>query len=456
MKERWTLAGVFMVMAIFGLASGGEAVFIDEQETLQFLAKAQTRASIRLNDASGFTFPETEAGDLVQHRNLLYLEVNHDLKSLMGRLSLLKPLESAGIELKYRLVGRFMYEGVYDYGPEKFQDVADASPDNFDDFKQEYDLWEAYADITKGPVYFRIGRQNLSWGETDVFRLLDQINPLDSTFGGVFEDLDDRRIPLWMLRGSYNLGTFGPVASVTLESFWVPGFWDARVAPMSPRGAPYAPPQAPPSISSKVKTPGKKLDNSRWGARIMGVIGDNLNLSVGHYKTYPDVPSGRLIVNPANPLDFRQEITFEDEQITGAALNFWETHTETVVRSEVAMFWDEAVFIPQINAPLIPTGIPGLELPATGRIPEKNILRYMVGLDKNFWIRPLNKKNVFFFSMQYFGQYIMDYDERIKMAIPIYPDTMDFAGVKELENQITFLVNSTYLQGNLYPSFSAA
>ncbi|MEW6440080.1 MAG: hypothetical protein AB1640_04015, partial [bacterium] len=42
------------------------------------------------------------------------------------------------------------------------------------------------------------------------------------------------------------------------------------------------------------------------------------------------------------------------------------------------------------------------------------------------------------------------------MAIPIYPDTMDFAGVKELENQITFLVNSTYLQGNLYPSFSAA
>ncbi len=90
-----------------------------------------------------------------------------------------------------------------------------------------------------GPAFIRIGRQNLAWGETDIFRLLDQINPLDNTFGGPFEDLDDRRIPLWMLRGSYNLGSVGPVASLTMEGFWVPGSMDAKVGPWAPWGTPY-------------------------------------------------------------------------------------------------------------------------------------------------------------------------------------------------------------------------
>ena len=48
--------------------------------------------------------------------------------------------------------------------------------------------------------------RSLAWGETDVFRLLDNINPLDNSFGGFLVPLDERRVPLDMLRISYQIG----------------------------------------------------------------------------------------------------------------------------------------------------------------------------------------------------------------------------------------------------------
>ena len=81
-------------------------------------------------------------------------------------------------------------------------------------------LFEWYFNITKGPLFIRIGRQNLSWGETDGFRLLDQINPLNNNFGGFLTSLDERRIPLNMLRAQWSFGTVGPVSDLTLEGFY--------------------------------------------------------------------------------------------------------------------------------------------------------------------------------------------------------------------------------------------
>ncbi len=83
-------------------------------------------------------------------------------------------------------------------------------------------LFEWYFNITKGPLFIRIGRQNLSWGETDAFRLLDQINPLDNFFGGFLVPLDERRVPLSMMRAQWSFGTIGPVSDLTLEGFVSP------------------------------------------------------------------------------------------------------------------------------------------------------------------------------------------------------------------------------------------
>ena len=45
--------------------------------------------------------------------------------------------------------------------PQPFQDVRERDKENIDNFKQAYDLWEAYLDLSQGPMFFRIGRQNL-------------------------------------------------------------------------------------------------------------------------------------------------------------------------------------------------------------------------------------------------------------------------------------------------------
>jgi hypothetical protein len=452
-----------LALALLAVAGNAGAIYLDQNRTLEVTGKAQSRVSVRLQDSEGFTAPANiSVGNLVQWRNIAYLEVNHDLEKLQGALGILKPLEWLELRTKYHLVGRFLYEAVYNVGPQGFQDVRANDEENIDSFKQSYDLWEFYVDLSRGPWFFRVGKQNLAWGETDVFRLLDQINPLDNTYGGIFEDLDDRRIPLWMLRGSYNFGVLGPIDSLTLEGFWVPGSWDAHVSPLAPYGTAYSPPLPllPPPLQQRIIYPDKSLSNSRWGVRLMGMLW-GMNLSVAHYKTFTDLPSPVFVVEPDPPPlgSPYQELRFDDIQITGGSLNFWESMTDTVIRAEVAWFWSEAVFIPDINIPIqpLPIPIPGIPgIPQNGRIPEKDFLRYMIGLDKNVWIRPLNKTQTFLVSMQYFGQWVPDYDLRMRQAVPLYPKETEFPAVRELEGTITMLANTTYLSGRVTPQMVAA
>jgi hypothetical protein len=465
-----------------------EAVYIDAEHTLKVTGKAQTRTSIRLQDSEGFTSPSNVyVGNLVQWRNLALIEIDHNLRDLTDELDILYPLKALKIRSKYHIVGRFMYEAVYNVGPEAFRDVRDADRENIDNFKQSYDLWECYLDLSRGPMFFRIGRQNLSWGETDVFRLLDSINPLDNTFGGPFEDLDDRRIPLWMLRGSYNFGNVGPVKSMSLEAFWVPGTWDARIAPWAPTGTAYSAPLAPDLARFLTfKYPDRGMDSSRWGFRLQGIVGPNMNLSIGHYRSFLDLPALRAVVEPGIPLltsldQLAFEVSWKPVHITGGSLNYWEPRTNTVIRAEVAWFWCEPVLIPEENIPVLfgPTlplpgwaldlaaelfgidirdlGLDGLPLnPQSGTIPEKNILRFMIGLDRQVWVRPLNRTNMFFVSMQYFGQWIPDYDARMRQALQLYPSPVNFAALNEVESVFTALVNTMYRKGTINPQLALA
>jgi len=458
--RRWVLSTFCSAMLLLLFVQVTGAFYVDPKEkTLEVIGKVQSRVSIRLQDSEGFTEPiDIYVGNLVQWRNLAMIEMNHDLKRLTRELDILYPLKALKIRARTHLVGRFMYEAVYNVGPQAFQDVRDRDEENMDNFKQQYDLWEAYVDLSRGPVFFRVGRQNLAWGETDVFRLMDGINPLDNTFGGVFEDLDDRRIPLWMLRGSYNFGRVGPVSTLTVEGFWVPGNWDTRVAPVSPVGTAYSAPQPETPIPTVVVTPGKAMSSSRWGVRMMGLLADNFNISLGHYQSYLDIPALRLAVGET-PLDAWTEISFPQVQVTGASLSFWEQRTDVVVRTEVAWFWDEPVFIPEINTPLnpLPIPIPGIPgLPANGEIPKKDTLRWVIGLDKNIWIRPLNPKRTFMVSVQYFGAWVQDYDERMRVPLALYPDATNFTAAKELDGTFTFLMNTDYYGGDIVPQMVVA
>ncbi len=471
--NKLNLIGICLCLFLLTFVAKSSASYLDKDHTFDLSGKLQTRASVRMQDSEGFTSPEVEAGDLVQHRNLLYLEAHHDLKKIFT------PMD---FNVKYHLRGRLMYEGIYDYGPSQFRDLPDDNwVEDIDDFKWDADLWEGYADISKGPLFLRLGKQNLSWGETDVFRILDNINPLDNTFGGIFEELDDRRIPLNMARGTYNFGRVGSISSFTVESFWVPGSIENKVSPVSPPGTPYALPVPPISANSipgvvsfyeRLNEPDNDISNSRWGVRLMGVIGSNLTLSLGHYRSYLDEPSVLFAVDrqfdptTGTPADVALEFTHKQVSVTGASMNFYADNMDAVIRSEVGWFQDVPVFIPDVNTPgpeFFPTGLPA---PApqvfpqfrNGEIPTKDQLRFAFAIDKDIWVRPLNRNSQFNCTFQYTLQYTNDYDDRMRLAIPD-PKTGDFTvKTKEVEQTFTLVIMNAggWMNGNLLPQFICA
>ena len=85
-RQKYLIVSAICMLAYFGLAETSWAIYIDDKKTLSFGAKLQTRATFRLQDASGFTQPDVQTGDLVQWRNLALLEVDHDLKQLTKSL----------------------------------------------------------------------------------------------------------------------------------------------------------------------------------------------------------------------------------------------------------------------------------------------------------------------------------------------------------------------------------
>ncbi len=308
-----------------------------------------------------------------------------------------------------------------------------------------------------------------------------------------------------MLRGSYNCGTVGPIASFTIEGFWVPGNWDTKVGPWAPWGTPYEVPLDKSVVYDilYINTPPKVMSNSRWGARIQGMLGSAMNVSVAYMETFKDSPTTHFIITDP---DFTGTLfdtsllqihgDYPKFQLVGGSMNFFEAITNTVFRGEVAYFIKEPVWIDGINnlplrGDLIPLSDPALDAfavlfgtdlrsggmwglpnnPKSGPIPVKDSLNWMLGFDKQIWMRGLNNKNMFFLSMQYFGKYYFDHDKKMLTPVPIPDKFLPFPNgitgepipvmfvypmVGELSTVFTGMINTQYMNGNLIPQFAMA
>lgn len=430
----------YCLLVIFSIASViiyARVYAYSINDDLELKGEIQARVSVRTSDSEGYTSPEIAKGNLVQQRNLSLIELNDVLS---------RPSETTP-DLKFHIVGRFLYDGVYDYGPEALQQLRETNKESIDDMSKSDKLWECYLDYGQGPWFFRIGKQNLSFGETDIFQVLDRINPLDNTFGGTFEDLDDRRIPIWMIRGNYNFGKVGPVSSLTMEGFLNPGWNGQEVAPFAPLGTPYAYPSPPSSVPLRLHDPDATFQNSRMGARVTGVVNDTFNISLAHFQTIVDTPAPVVTIDPTVTGNVAEDLTYKTEQVSGASMSFFEPHIEAIIRTEAAYFWDEPVFIPQINAPALYGKF------VTGSVPEKDVFRYMVGLDKNFWFRLINDTSMIDLYLQYFAESYQDYDSRMKIPVNSYPSGA-FIEQPRYDQKFTLVTSTTYMSGTLTPQLA--
>jgi len=162
----------------------------------------------------------------VQERN----EVNglftyHFLKShsLFGSLKL--PFVEDGVfHLQYRVrfdpvyLARDHYDDIYSTSQQhKF-----ALPDEYQTPREVF-LDLDFGDVGPGHLSSRIGKQQIVWGEADLFRSIDVFNTfrLDQNFF-LGERFDDFRVPVFATKFLYDVGQVGPVANVGIEAAWSP------------------------------------------------------------------------------------------------------------------------------------------------------------------------------------------------------------------------------------------
>ena len=86
-------------------------------------------------------------------------------------------------------------------------------------------------------LWIRVGKQNIVWGKTELFRTTDQFNPVDLALASL-PSLEESRIALWSVRGIWSFYDVGPLKDVRLELAM--NFDDFEPIDLGRCGEPYA------------------------------------------------------------------------------------------------------------------------------------------------------------------------------------------------------------------------
>ena len=71
-----------------------------------------------------------------------------------------------------------------------------------------------------GDLFLKIGRQQIVWGRTDLFRVLDVFNPVDYSRNNIYDELQDIRIPLWSMQAEWRMGGSEMMQDRNLQFVW--------------------------------------------------------------------------------------------------------------------------------------------------------------------------------------------------------------------------------------------
>jgi hypothetical protein len=332
-----------------------------------------------------------------------------------------------------------------------------------DKAKFENTLREAYIDfkLQDLPLSFRVGRQQVIWGESDSFRLMDIWNPLDLTWHLQQEEWDKIRIPLWMIKGIWDIGSLGPLSNVFVEGVWNPGDFQAGVKtqflpypwsvgvpnPVRSGQVNAASPDNPILLSPNFDLQGTSFrqgdfnrnpeEASDVGVRFHGVSRQGIEFTLNYlyirgrgigaqagtpFGLKIDKITSPQLSNPDNtfgafegqgvfPAEVEARFIHPYSHVFGLTGNYFESNfTNAVLRMEMAY---------QLGAPFqtrdgrinITETLPEGEeirrdLFAPIAFTKRDVWAGMVGFDRPTWIRWLNRKTTWFLTGQFFWSYV--------------------------------------------------
>jgi len=470
MMDRRRLAVPLLVAASLLVARPGAATL--RFGPLQISGNLQSQNLIRHPDADTFQF--------IQNRNVARLQLTYDF--LQGGKAMDKYSIPFIRDAKLFVLMRGVYDSVYDttpgflptheihghaYGGQnifgnmrtrglstdilRLRGISRDQRDNYK-FKGSELPREMYLDFRfrDVPLNIRAGRQQIVWGETDNFRMLDRANSLDLTWHFQQEipapafGWDEIRQPFWMIKALYELGDVWKFSQSFIEGYWNPGDWRPARQAFLPRpwGLPFMNPLSNPvdgvffqgvcgtgpngqcnrlmndtSLFGQGDWKRNPWDNSQFGVRYHGItpFGFEFTLNYFYQRFGGDdgtnyAPLKGLVNNPANQalrVNLINQGIFPAEaynpyvHTVGASGNYSDdTYTGTVFRFET--IYDMGIPFFDVAKETV------IDVPALPGITKKDMWKGMVGFDRQTWIRWINKKTTVFLTGQFFWHYLID------------------------------------------------
>ncbi|MBQ0725544.1 MAG: hypothetical protein KBT51_09135, partial [Cycloclasticus sp.] len=305
----------------------------------------------------------------------------------------------------------------------------------YTDFNDRWDfIRELYVnatiDMDSGTTFnLSVGKKQEVWGRTDLFRVLDIINPVDYSRNNIYDELEDIRIPLWMATAEWQFGANNLFDDMNLQFVWVfdkfrpsklgqagtpnqildagslfrglNNCWENGCTVSNFAGGAIATNFGPGVLGIRdVELPEWSLDNTQFGAKFEGVLGD-VGFSLNAFYTRSQLPSLRGGIPSDNPFTgpvesevFPYLISFDMHFprvfLVGGSLDYYSDPLKTAFRVEAA--WTTGEEFANTLKPRL--------------FSESEVARWVIGADHNLFIRSINKNKAFLISFQTFGQHI--------------------------------------------------
>ena len=370
---------------------------------------------------------------------------------------------------------------------------ADMDDLRFPEFTDDHGwLREIYIDATipvnnGDEINFRVGRQQIVWGRTDLFRVLDQVNPIDFSIQSIYEEFEDSRIPLGIFSAEYRAGAVGAFDDLNLQLIW--NFEKFRPNTLGQGGQPYnillagdlfrslkncwdngctvsnfATGLVPDGNLSTdfsdhiigirdIHMPGWDFDQG--GVRLEGVF-RSVGFSINAMTFYSQLPSLRGGIESRNPFlapgaphpivpDPTEvggtykvrpfvpafDIHFPRVTLVGASADFYVDPIKSAIRVEMAHTSGEEF----------------ADTSKSALHSESDVIRWVIGWDRPTYIRWLNPNRTFLLSAQIFGQHILDHKSIS------HPGTGSQIGFQDWKNGYigTFLFQGFFANDRILP-----
>lgn len=358
------------------------------------------------------------------------------------------------------------------YGDKTLSELEAPEFNNRLDFIRELYVKKTF-DLGDGKgLFLKLGKQQVVWGRTDLFRVLDVINPVDYSRNNIYDELSDIRIPMWIAQAEYRMGASDTMQDRNFQIVWnfdqfrannlgqcgtpnvildagcffrgMANLWDnggtvanfANVAPGTLLATNFGPGQ----IGIKdVHLPDWSLSNTQLGAKYEGVTADGLSFSLNaltYRSQLPSLHGGKRATNSftgvyqnAWPYLISFDMEFPRVNLIGGSMDFQLPAAGAAVRVEAA-FTD------------------GEEFSNTAReqlYSKNNVFRSVIGIDRPTFIPFISETSATLISGQLFYQHIFDHEWKQGSLGPVgMPDWEDnFIG--------TLLIKGFLRNGTLSP-----